>query len=122
MKSSASAKQLGIRAENLAAEFLQAQGYEIIARNWSCKGGELDIIARHQELLVFIEVKARHTQDAGDAFAAITPRKKERLLQAISNYLNTLAQVEQPWRLDAIAVTFHGGETSFEHVEDMLDW
>lgn len=122
MKSSASTKHFGKRAEDLAARFLQDKGYVIIARNWSCKAGELDIVARYKELLVFVEVKARHTQDAGDAFAAITQRKKSRLLQAIEDYLSTLPMVEPSWRLDAIAVTSHHGGILLEHVEDVLDW
>lgn len=122
MKSSASTKHFGKRAEDMAARFLQDKGYVIIAKNWSCKSGELDIVARYKDLLVFVEVKARHTHDAGDAFAAITPRKKSRLLQAIEAYLSTLAMVEPSWRLDAIAVTSYRGETILEHVEDVLGW
>ncbi len=113
---------IGQQGENHARTFLRAQGFTILDNNWRCPLGELDIIAEQDELLVFVEVKTRHTTDAGDALALVTPRKRERLLRAIYHYLESKALESRQWRVDVIAVTLTRGQVTIHHVEDALDW
>ena len=91
----------GAAAEALAAQFLQARGIRIVERNYRCRGGEIDIIAREGPTLVFIEVRLRRNSAFGGAAASITPAKRRRLAFAARHYLGRLGR-EPPCRFDAI--------------------
>jgi putative endonuclease len=91
----------GAAAEALAAEFLAMRGLTIVARNYRCRGGEIDLIARDREMLVFIEVRLRSGAAFGGAAASITPAKRLRLKRAAGHYLAALGH-EPPCRFDAI--------------------
>ena len=91
----------GAAAETLAAEFLVKRGVEIIARNYRCRGGEIDLIARHRDMLVFVEVRLRSNAAFGGAAASITVAKRRRLARAAGHYLAALGR-EPPCRFDAI--------------------
>lgn len=96
----------GAEAERLAARWLEQRGLHIIQRNWSCRFGEIDLIARAGSTLVFIEVRCRSRLDFGGAAASITRSKRERLLLAARHYLATLDD-EPACRFDALV--FEGG-------------
>ena len=91
----------GAAAETLAAEFLVRRGVEIIARNYRCRGGEIDLIARDRDMLVFVEVRLRSNAAFGGAAESITAAKRRRLARAAGYYLATLGR-EPPCRFDAI--------------------
>jgi putative endonuclease len=91
----------GAAAETLAAEFLVKRGVEIIARNYRCRGGEIDLIARDRDMLVFVEVRLRSNAAFGGAAASITVAKRRRLARAAGHYLAKLGR-EPPCRFDAI--------------------
>ncbi|MFM8956881.1 MAG: YraN family protein [Actinomycetota bacterium] len=74
-------------AEDLVAAWYVREGYDIIARNWRCPRGELDIVAWRDGVLVVCEVKARRNADFGDPFEAITPRKVLRLRRATAAFV-----------------------------------
>ncbi len=95
---------LGKRGEDLAAEKLSAAGFEIVARNYRCPWGELDLVTRQGDLWVFVEVRTRRGRRFGTPEESITPRKKTHLIQAAQTYLqaNELADVD--WRIDVVAV------------------
>ncbi len=95
----------GSWAEDLVAARLIASGADILARNWRCREGELDIVARQGELLLFVEVRARRRRDYGGPLASITPAKRRRLLAAAARYLATLSELP-PCRFDCVGV--HG--------------
>jgi putative endonuclease len=76
---------LGVSAESRAAAFLMAKGYRIAARRWRSPAGEIDIVARRGNLLVFVEVKARKTLD--DAAYSVTERQQRRIAAAASAWL-----------------------------------
>ncbi len=93
----------GLRAETVAALWLRARLYKILARNYRAHGGEIDIVARRGRTIVFVEVKARGALD--DAVIAITAQKQRRFSQAVGRWL-----AANPWamnytlRADAIFV------------------
>ena len=91
-------------AEDLVAAWYVTEGYEVIARNWRCPRGELDIVAWRNNVLVVCEVKARRNADFGDPFEAITPRKVLRLRRAAAAFVDSLRLVH-----GASASTSKGG-------------
>ncbi len=93
--------QAGGRAETLAAAFLVARGLVILERNFRCRRGEIDIIARDGETLVFAEVRLRTRSDFGGAAASITARKRARMTAAALYYLGRGSRTP-PCRFDAL--------------------
>ena len=83
----------GRHAENLAAEFLQERGLQLVARNYRCRFGEIDLIARDGETLVFVEVRMRAGAGFGGAAASITGAKRAKLLRAARHYLSGTARM-----------------------------
>ena len=77
----------GARAEEQAARFLAGRGLKILARNYRCRGGEIDLVCRDGATLVFVEVRLRTNRDFGGAAASITPAKQRRIVLAASHYL-----------------------------------
>jgi len=106
-------KQLiGQSAENVAADFLRAKGLEILERNFLRRLGELDIVARHGDILVIAEVRTRASDRYGGAAASVTPRKQQRIIRAASQLLQQrkdLARLRV--RFDVIAVSNIASET-----------
>ena len=118
-----STRHLGQRGELLAAAHLRARGYAIVDVNWRCTRGELDIVARDGDTLVFVEVRARHTVTTDAAFESIGPRKRSRLISAAYAYLAAHKLDDCAWRVDVIAVAQPPGRAPIlEHVENALDW
>jgi len=72
-------KELGNKGEELAIRFLKKNGYRIIGRNYACKMGEMDIIAKEKDILVFIEVKTRTSATFGPPQLAVNPRKQSQM-------------------------------------------
>lgn len=95
---------LGRRGEALAAEKLNALGYEIVARNYRCAAGEIDLVARQGEVWVFVEVRARRGRRFGMPEESITPRKRRHLIAAAHTYLQENQLADVSWRIDLVAV------------------
>ena len=96
-------KQFGALGERLAAEMLERRGLEIVARNWRCPLGEIDIIARDADVLAIIEVKARRGRGAGTPEQAVDARKQRRLCQLGQCYIENTGW-EGDVRLDVVGV------------------
>jgi putative endonuclease len=93
----------GISAETLAAAFLMAKGYRILAKRFRTPHGEIDIVARRRSLLVFVEVKARASLD--DAAYAVTPRQQARIIAAAQIWLMAHPEhAEYDLRFDAMLI------------------
>lgn len=99
---------LGSSGERLAAGGLEARGFRVLARNWRCAYGELDLIAEEAGELVFIEVKTRRGIAHGAPEEAITANKRAHLIAAAESYLMEHQREEQPWRIDVVAVQLDG--------------
>jgi len=93
----------GKRAERRAEDFLRRRGYAILVRNYHARGGELDLVAREGDCLVFVEVKARRTRAFGTAEEALTARKRARLRYAARHFLSR-HRWDGPVRFDVVAL------------------
>jgi putative endonuclease len=91
----------GADAEQAAADYLIRQGLKLLARNFRCRGGEIDLIMQEGGVLVFVEVRARASAAFGGAAASITPTKQGRIILAARHYLARY-QVDAPCRFDAV--------------------
>ena len=79
--------QAGVRAEDLCADLLRASGLRLLERNWRCRHGEIDLIAKERDVLVFVEVRMRSGAGFGGAAESITQAKRARLIAAARLYL-----------------------------------
>jgi putative endonuclease len=97
-------RETGIFGEKLAQDFLEKRGYRILETNYRCPQGEIDIVARHKDYLVFIEVRTKKSLDFGTPEESITPAKKERMRAAAFHYRQTHNDVPASWRIDAVFI------------------
>lgn len=109
------------RGEEIASRFLQKHGYKIIDRNFRKGYGEIDIIALYQNVLVFVEVKTRTSQEFGSPLEAIAPWKLRSLIKTVQFYKMTHKNLPEQMRIDAISVMLSPGgeEEKVEHVENI---
>ena len=105
----------GDAAESLVAEFLERQGLKILERNYRCRFGEIDLVARTGALLVFVEVRARKSEAFGGAAGSITATKRRRLVAAARHFL-AARKVDRACRFDVVLV--RGNEQQVEWITD----
>jgi len=97
-------REVGQLVERSVVKYLQDNGFDILDMNWTCRWGEIDIVAKEGETLVFVEVKYRSSDKFGFPTDSVTYRKKKALLRAIRYYLlNNKTNVEG-WRFDVVSV------------------
>ena len=112
----------GEAGENLACRHLEQKGFEILDRNFRCRSGEVDVVAREGTSTVFVEVKERHTQSHGDPYESVTFGKRRRLIRAARIYAATHGLTEQPIRFDVVSVSWTGGTgPEIRHDPDAFD-
>lgn len=97
-------RQLAQWGEQTAAEYLSSRGYAILGRNVRTPHGELDLVARQGGCTVFVEVKTRASDRYGMPEEAVTPRKRQHLLDSAQAYLQLHPELGQSWRVDVIAI------------------
>jgi len=97
-------RDTGILGEKLAKDFLEKQGYHILQTNYRCPEGEIDIIARHKDYLVFIEVRAKRSLEFGSPEESITQTKMERLITVAYHYQQDHDNLPPLWRIDVVAI------------------
>lgn len=102
--------ELGRWGEKIAARFLKRRGYRILQRNYVGRVGEIDIIARDGDVLVFVEVKTRTETDFGGPLEAVGPAKRRRIARAAQSYLLRHRIPEYPCRFDVVGVTCLDGQ------------
>jgi putative endonuclease len=96
---------VGRKGEDAAATLLRDQGYKILARNYRCRHGEIDIIAFEDGEYVFVEVKTRVTDEKGSGADAVTPAKQRKIVRVAQQYLVERSLDDRPCRFDVVAVT-----------------
>lgn len=95
----------GAYYENLVAEYLKTQGYEILEKNYRCRIGEIDLIAKEGETLVFVEVKYRRDDKMGNPKEAVDQKKQKKISMTASYYLmRECGRMDIPCRFDVAAV------------------
>jgi putative endonuclease len=124
LKANASPRiSLGKRGEDYARRKLEKQGWSFVAANWHCAGGELDLIMRDGQNLVFVEVKTRRGDGAGRAEESISTNKTRRLLLSGEWFLAEHPELGDPiWRIDLVAITVNRSDTvvRFSHVRNAV--
>ncbi|MEZ4464557.1 MAG: YraN family protein [bacterium] len=109
----------GRHAEALAARHLERQGYAIVARNWSCPGGELDLVATRGDEVVFVEVRSTASHWLASPSETVVGAKQARVARAADAWLRRTASPPPRIRFDVIAVSFRWPwPARLEHLED----
>ena len=109
---------IGARGEEAAADGYRRRGYRIVARNWRCRVGELDLVAERRGVLVFCEVKSRHGPGFGGGYEAVTRRKQAKLRSLAEAFLQAAGSRPQAIRFDVASVAFDHGRPTVELFED----
>ena|SRR3989344_8809697 len=118
--------EFGKKAEQIAGNYLQQKGYEVLQYNYRKKWGEIDIIARKGEVMVFVEVKA-NAKDFGSAFnpeVRVDQWKMNRIIKTATLYLAyELKKLDGEWRIDIISVTFteDGKRANIKHFKNVAE-
>jgi len=109
--------EVGRDGEEMAARHVEQAGWQVLARNWRCRHGELDMIAMDGEELVAVEVKTRRTTTFGTPAEAVTRQKVWRLRKLVAAWLCTQEQRFESVRIDVVAVTLPpAGAAQIEHL------
>lgn len=97
-----------------------SKGFAILARNWSCRLGEIDLICEKDGVVRFVEVKTRKTREYGNPEEAITPTKLRHLFRAVELYLRSSRNPPTRYQVDAVAITLTPGTApEFYHIENI---
>jgi putative endonuclease len=114
--------ELGRWGETVAADYLAANGYEVLDRSWRCRQGEIDIVARSGRTVAFVEVKTRRTNRYGHPLEAITPAKFARLRVLAGEWCRVHQVHAGTVRIDAIGIVGDGlAVGSLEHRAGVID-
>ncbi len=114
-------KRVGDIGEERAVEFLKKKGYKILARNYRCRFGEIDIIAKHRDYFVFIEVKTRRYKSYGRPIESINGLKISRILKTVNFYLSQNRIYDSSMRIDAIEVFLNDSKNiEINHIENIV--
>lgn len=117
-------KNTGNRGEDIAASFLLKCGYRILERNFRCKGGEVDIVARDpkDDCLVFVEVKTRRDLSYGVPQLAVNPFKQRQISKAALTWLSSKRLHDNNGRFDVIAILLDNkGHHTIEHIVNAFE-
>jgi len=114
---------LGNEVEELALRFLKQKGYKIIARNYRTRYGELDLVTKFRDRIVFIEVKTRKTHTFGSPEQAIDYRKQRHLALMAKWYMMEQKRKEAIFQIDCLAIDLSHGRGEISHLENIVqDW
>ena len=115
-------KKIGAMGEKLAEDFLRKKGFRILEKNFTIRGGELDLICEFENEIVFVEVKTRRSRKFGEIVAQISPRKIESLIFAAQTFLEKRGWENRDFRIDLITVFQNENfPPKIEHFENFVD-
>jgi len=118
---SAERRQLGIDGERAAERCVRRRGYAILARNYRCRLGEVDLVALDGRTLVFIEVKTRRGDAVDAAFDAVDPRKQRQIARVAQHFVIVHGLQGRAVRFDVVGVWREGGTLCCELVQDAFE-
>ena len=108
----------GRKGEELAVEWLKNKDMDILHRNWRSGRYEIDIVARKENLLVFVEVKTRVTRHFGDPLEMVKGNQRNRIIKAANQFVSDNNEKNCSIRFDVVSVIDAGSETDIEYIED----
>ena len=116
-------QEVGRLGEKAARKFLKKRGYRIRETGYRCPQGEIDIIARQQDYLVFVEVRTRTGTDFGTPEESITQAKKKKLIASALTYTSTHQKLPSLWRIDVVAIELDdkGKTKRIELIENAIE-
>ncbi len=120
-KASSPKLELGARGEKAAAKHLRRHGYKILVRRFKSHSGEIDIVCRHKDTLVFVEVKTREDEHLGAPSEAVDGRKQRHISKVALDYLRLLNYPEIKFRFDIVEVLMHHGAKKPDEVRLIQD-
>ncbi|MBI5846374.1 MAG: YraN family protein [Nitrospirae bacterium] len=113
-------KNLGRKGEDLAAALCKEKGLTVIEKNFRTPFGEIDLIAKDGNIIVFIEVKTRTGDAYGAPFEAVTSRKRAKITKVAMSYLKRFRK-EVPARFDVISISMKNGKPDLEYIQDAFE-
>jgi putative endonuclease len=114
-------QELGRLGEDLALKKIKRLGYKPVTRNFRCSLGEIDLIARHGEYLVFVEIKTRKGRSLGYAKEAVTPKKKRQMSKVALAYMKKNNCCDIKSRFDVVAVSIYGEKAEIEVITNAFE-
>jgi len=111
-------QERGLLGEKAASRYLKKQGLKILVRRYRCRFGEIDLVARDGDTLVFVEVKLRASRSFGDPSQAVTPEKQKHMSRVALDYLRRLNHPHIPVRFDVVEVVLQPEKTECHHIRD----
>jgi putative endonuclease len=114
-------QKIGKRGESAAVRFLKKSGYKILEQNYRTRLGEIDIIARDRQTIVFIEVKTRRSLGYGSPKMAITPKKQRNISMTALYYLKINDQSHADARFDVVTVLTEGGHADIDIIKNAFE-
>lgn len=115
-------KELGAQGENLAAKYLTCHGYELIEKNYRCPFGEIDIIARRADIIVFIEVKTRQSMKFGRPGEAVNYYKQQKIIKTAQWYIHSSQLDRLHFRFDVLEILrTPAGQATVNHVRNAFE-
>lgn len=111
----------GASGEDLACRHLEGQGFRVLARNYRCRSGEIDVVARDGATTVFVEVKERAGASHGEGYESVTLGKRRRIVRAARIFAATHGLSESPVRFDVISIDGGGASPRVRHDRGAFD-
>lgn len=110
----------GKTGETIASEYLNGLGYSLLYKNFRCRQGEIDLIARDKDEIVFIEVKTRKSKNYGEAKEAVNKEKIKHIIRTAMYYLYITKQETAFVRIDVIEIYLMHGEVKVNHLRQVI--
>jgi putative endonuclease len=117
-----STRDLGRRGEEIALRYLARKGYQILERNYRCRYGEIDLIARDGDTLVFVEVKSRKSDIFGMPEESVGRAKQRKISTVALHYLTEKTLHGRRARFDVVSIVTTSGEEKITHIPDAFDF
>jgi putative endonuclease len=115
-------QQFGRKSESIAADRLKKQGYSILELNYRTKLGEIDIIAKDKDTIVFVEVKARKSNSFGNPKFAVTYKKQKKISMVALYYLKSTKQSNSKARFDVVSIISGKGSLDLEIIKNAFEF